>query len=1035
MNIRLNRRVALGIAAVLAVGLVGWATSDVCVSTWVFQGVKVPRCPDGRLRQTVSLRADALARESTGFVHVSAEAHGVTSRAWEQLSAPVRRLDARLFLVDAAGKESPLQPEKRWEQRSDDYTLSAPVKLPALPDGDYTLRARVSSPLGTDTVDAPLALYAPARVHVLTDRPLYEPGHQVRFRAVVLRAKDLAPIDGRPGTWFVTDPTGETVLEQRMPAGPWGVVAGDFPLDRGAPNGRWTVRWTSGEASGEASFQVKPFTLPRFRVEAQSARPFWRSGESPVVEGRVVYSSGAPVADAAVDVSWNASGAWPPPTEWLDEKARDGLPRKARTDAAGRFRLALPRVPYDLRGQATLSASLSATDPAGDHVAGGASVLLAEDALSVSAVTELSDGLVDGYSNRVYLRATTADGQVLPPGAELTVKRAWDPRDEGVRAVTDEDGVAAFQLDPGPPVNVVLPPMPVRRVPPPPPVSLSGVRDLLSGTREPSLEDQLALERWLQSLHPCARFVSPEDGSAQVTLGVHVSPGGAVTDVASEGSPLAACLGSAVRARSLASGRERMLALTLMVRDPGLPSLSFEVQDVSGASEGLEEAVKRAALDARECLPANLSLSAPLPSALTWRTRPGRHEVEVGWASLPRSEERLSASALSCVQSRFARLTLDSKPDSDSEPAGAMGVVRFTAEPAGADAEDGGPQETTLLGYELKVSAKAGKEDLGSTKLVLHPAQLPTARLRATPVLARAGGEVRLELLRGPDFNGELPKELLLKAGDKALKAEVEKTGRLPVARFRLPEDFEGWAEASWAGALARVYVAPRAQLALEVAPDKTAYAPGDLAHLQVHTRVDGRDGPAAVGLFGVDESLSQLAALPGAGALDGLRPAPTVASPAFDVLDGTALAMGRIRGANAAAATLLRVSGVPPRDGREKPLSVAVRKDFAPDVELTEPFYRVLSELTVQVRAWEESAPQGETLSAEGMAKLWDKALAACEKRGEAVTDAYGRRLKLSRLPPELLALTDPRAVVVSGTRLPEDVENWGAWVAREAP
>jgi hypothetical protein len=68
-------------------------------------------------------------------------------------------------------------------------------------------------------------------------------------------------------------------------------------------------------------------------------------------------------------------------------------------------------------------------------------------------------------------------------------------------------------------------------------------------------------------------------------------------------------------------------------------------------------------------------------------------------------------------------------------------------------------------------------------------------------------------------------------------------------------------------------------------------------------------------------------------------------------------------------------------------------------------------------------------------MAKLWEKALEACEKRGEAVTDAYGRRLKLSRLPPELLALTDPRAVVVSGTRLPEDVENWGAWVARESP
>ncbi|WP_257454756.1 MG2 domain-containing protein [Archangium lipolyticum] len=1029
MNIRLKRRVALGFAAGLFAGVVGWATSDVCVSTWLFQGVKVPRCPDGRLRQVPSLFVEGLARETTGSVAVSAEAHGVTSRDGERLAAPVRRLDASLFLVDAQGKESPLEPELDWKQDSS-FTLRSRVKLPALPDGDYRLRARVTSPLGTDTVEAPLALYAPARVHVLSDRPLYEPGHQVRFRAVVLRAKDLAPIDGRPGTWFVIDPSGEVVLEQRAPAGPWGVVAGDFPLDSGAPTGRWTVRWTSGDASAETSFQVKPFTLPRFRVEAQSTRPFWRAGESPVVEGQVVYSSGAPVADAAVDVNWNASGGWPPPNEWLDEKAKDGLPRKARTDASGHFRLTLPRVPYDLRGQATLSAWLSATDPAGDQVQSGASVLLAEDALSVSAVTELEDGLVEGYSNRVYLRATSADGRLLP-GAELTVKRAWDPRDEGVRAVTDEDGVAAFQLDPGPPVNVVIPAMPVRRVPPPPPVALGSVRDLLSEDGEPGLEDQLALERWLGSLRPCARFVA-EDGSASVTLGVRVASGGTVVDVTAEESPLGDCLASAVRARTLPPGRERMLSLALEVSDPGLPVLSFEADDVSGgdSSEGVQAALGSALLDARACLPENLSLSAPLPATLTWRTRAGRREVEVGWLSLPQARGMLSAEHLPCIQSRFTRLMLMYEAGA---PENAMGVVRLTAEPQGHGESDGVSQETTLLGYELRVSATAGKEDLGATKLVLHPARLPPTRLRATPVLARAGEEVRIELLRGPDFNGELPKTLYLQAGEERLEAEVEKPG--PVARFRLPVGFEGWAEASWAGAVARVYVAPRAQLSLEVAPDKAAYAPGELAHLQVHTRVDGQAGPAAVGLFGVDESLSQLASLPGTGALDGMRPAPTLASPAFGVLDGTALAMGRIRGANAAAATLLRVSGLPQRNGGEKPVSVAVRGNFMPDVELTEPFYRVLAELTVQVRAWEASAPPGETLSAAGMTKLWERALEACEKRGEAVTDAYGRTLKLSRLPPELLALTDPRAVVVSGTRLPEDVENWGAWVARESP
>ena len=47
----------------------------------------------------------------------------------------------------------------------------------------------------------------------------------------------------------------------------------------------------------------------------------------------------------------------------------------------------------------------------------------------------------------------------------------------------------------------------------------------------------------------------------------------------------------------------------------------------------------------------------------------------------------------------------------------------------------------------------------------------------------------------------------------------------------------------------------------------------------------------------------------------------------------------------------------------------------------------------------------------------------------------AYGRPLRLYRLPADLLALTDPHAVVATGTRLPEDVENWSAWVAKEKP
>ena len=79
-------------------------------------------------------------------------------------------------------------------------------------------------------------------------------------------------------------------------------------------------------------------------------------------------------------------------------------------------------------------------------------------------VSELEGGLVQGFNNRLYLRGTTADGQVLT-GVHLTVKRLWEPTDKGVNAPADEDGVASLQIDPGPPVNVVIPAQPFR--PPP----------------------------------------------------------------------------------------------------------------------------------------------------------------------------------------------------------------------------------------------------------------------------------------------------------------------------------------------------------------------------------------------------------------------------------------------------------------------------------------------------------------------------------------------------------------------------------------
>jgi len=1009
----------LWIAAAVVLWLAAFATwRDRCRSAWWSYAIDVARCPDGTPRQSARLDAYAVQRGGRGQVQLRAIAHYTTGDAEDARQAPVARIESIELALLGAGHAPWALDTSAW--RRDGGAAVASVALPVVPDGDYQLRARYVTRLGAGEVTAPLALYAPARIHVITDRPLYEPGNTVRFRAVVLRARDLAPLDQRPGVWTVTDPAGEVVLEEAAPAGAWGVVAGSFPLDKAAPTGGWSVAWRSAEAIDQVAFTVEPFTLPRLRIDALADRSFYRPGDRPRVRGAVRYSSGAPVAAAAVEVTWQVEGAWPPPTAWLERE----LPRRVQTQATGRFELVLPQIPADLQGAATLIAQLSAIDPAGDRATCAARVVLSQDGIAVSAVTELGDGLAESFNNRIYLRVATPDGQALAR-TKIEVGRAWQPGAPGVAAETDEDGVASLSIDPGAPVNIVVPALPWRPAPPPEVVTRGELRELVAG-QGAALADQIELDRWLPRLAPCAVWVDPPGGS--IKLALRVVAAGTVTAASAGRSALERCVVAIASGQRLPAGPERLYAIDFAFADPALPTLTPAIDAALEPPEGLDAALAELARSTRDCLPRAQGAEpsgGELARLLGWRARAGSKQVELtGWIADPAADPGARA-ALPCVTSRIAagrRIELADPATSD-----AFGVARFTlAEPAGAAAQR--PQPTTMLGYELEVTAAIPGHP--STRLRVAPGAIPDLRMRVAPVLASPGERLTAQLIRGPRFTGALPPQLALDCPAQHATAPLDGDHRATLA---LEARTEGWCTVSGGGVRGFVYVRPRAELTVSVTPMRARYAPGDRAELAIQTRLGGKAGRAAVGLFGVDESLGQLTALPTPETLDRLVPR-VESSPVFGQ-DGQALALGRIRGANAAAATVLRVTAVPDAPRLEAVVDGHAASAFDPLEELTDRFYGVLAELHVQARAWEARAPATEKMAPATMARLWRAALAACEARGEQITDAYGRPLRLARLPADLLALTDPRQVVAVATRLPEDVENWSAWVGKERP
>lgn len=1020
--------VSLGIAVLLILGI---ASTRTCLSVGFRTGLWLDHCPDGELRQTISVSAPELKRAAAGWVNVSVNATYLTAPNDERHNEQVTRFTPSLSLVAPTG-ETLLQSKKPWA--SNGSSLAAEIELPKVNDGDYTLRTRVTSPIGEQTLDLPLPLYTPARVHVLTDRPLFEPGNTVKFRAVVLRASDLTPLEERPGTWVVMNPNGEVLLEERAPTGSWGVVSGSFPLDSGAMSGEWTVAWSSGGQTESRRFTVKPFTLPRFRVEASTVKPFYRRNERPVVKGSVTYSSGAPVANAKLELTWNVSGAWPAPTSWVDGKA---LPKTATTNASGAFTLELPAVPEDLQGQSTLSAAIGAVDASGDRVEGSASVLLSQDLISVSGVTELADGLVEGFNNRLFLRATTADGRLLE-GVTLNVKRLWEPTDKGTDAVVDEDGVAIVQVDPGPAVNIVIPAMPFR---PPPPTKLV-VRDALSerlgldesDESDVSLADRMAFDRLDAKLEPCARYVLDGGGNIQAALMVHSS--GSVAALSVPGSKLGKCVENVLKGLQLSSGKERFFDVSWSFNDEELPRFQVSLDGSPGVPQGLDVLFADALLEARDCLPATVK-SGQLPRLGEWKLSSDRRTVEINWMNV--KGDSYADGALSCITSRvkgFKLPKLAGQEDDEEEAlpgqqASPIGIARVSIS-APEKYESAKPQDTIMVGYEFLITAKKGNELFGSTKLRMTPGAVPQIRLRASSQLVRPGETVKVEILRGPDFTGDLPEKLFLSHAFESQAAKVDETSR--TATFTVPNDWQGWAGVQWGGGQVFLFVKPTSTLAVKVTPEKPRYAPGQVAQLGIETTIGEKGGAAAVGLFGVDDSLSQLAALPGADELASLRPQAT-GSAAFGSMDAQALSLGRIRGANAAAATLVRVASLPPPPQVEAAVSVNGSTVFDPNEAQVDRFYVVLGELYTQVRAWETSAPESAKISPQVMAQLWNTSLDVVEARKESARDAWGRRLRLHRLPMDLLALTEPRAVIVNGTRLPEDNQNWSLWVAKEKP
>ena len=167
---------------------------------------------------------------------------------------------------------------------------------------------------------------------VATDRPVYRPEQEVKFKAWTRKVGYDRPLNQseyarKTFRVEVLDPKNEKVHSADIEADAYGGVDGLFMLEDGATLGNYTVRvgWPSGKGVsqlGTIQFRVEEYKKPEFEVIVEAPDEPVALGELVTAKVRANYYFGAPVASGTVKYSVKRSkhdARWFPvrPWDWL----------------------------------------------------------------------------------------------------------------------------------------------------------------------------------------------------------------------------------------------------------------------------------------------------------------------------------------------------------------------------------------------------------------------------------------------------------------------------------------------------------------------------------------------------------------------------------------------------------------------------------------------------------------------------------------------------------------------------------------------
>ncbi len=295
--------------------------------------------------------------------------------------------------------------------------------IPSVEAGQYTMEIATRSTLGEEKLERAVRIKADAKVLLVTDRPIYQPGHLIHLRALALRSFDMKPISNKDVVFEVEDPKGNKVFKKALKTSDFGIASVDFQLADEVNMGNYNLRAIIGDIRAEKTVDVKRYVLPKFKVEVKADKTFYLPKETVRIDLQSDYFFGKPVANSKIEVSAST----------FDIAFKEFSKWKGMTDANGhaKFEIQLPDyfVGQPLQaGNAIVKLDIKVLDNADHTEKVTKSYAVSDQAIRLSVISE-GGKLVPGLENRVFVAAIYPDGS---PAPNVEIK-LWHKREADVQ--------------------------------------------------------------------------------------------------------------------------------------------------------------------------------------------------------------------------------------------------------------------------------------------------------------------------------------------------------------------------------------------------------------------------------------------------------------------------------------------------------------------------------------------------------------------------------------------------------------------------